>query len=130
MVGPKFQDKIIEVLSIDNNLKNLENKNLIFATRNGFVKRTKINLYRIIQECLQIINKYANAVTFSVKLKKEENNLILEIIDDGIGFNINKAKKGIGLQNIRSRTQECNGTVEINSKMGEGTIIKVAIALG
>ena len=91
---------------------------------------TKINLYRIIQECLQNINKYANADTITVKLKKEENNLILEIIDDGIGFNINKAKKGIGLQNIRSRTQECNGTVEINSKMGEGTIIKVAIALG
>ena len=91
---------------------------------------TKINLYRIIQECLQNINKYANADTITVKLKKEENNLILEIIDDGIGFNINKAKKGIGLQNIRSRTQECNGTVEINSKMGEGTIIKVTIALG
>ena len=91
---------------------------------------TKINLYRIIQECLQNINKYANANTITIKLKKEENNLILEIVDDGIGFNGNKAKKGIGLQNIRSRAQECNGTAEINSKLGEGTTIKVAIALG
>ena len=91
---------------------------------------TKINLYRIIQECLQNINKYANANTITIKLKKEENNLILEIVDDGIGFNGNKAKKVIGLQNIRSRAQECNGTAEINSKLGEGTTIKVAIALG
>ena len=91
---------------------------------------TKINLYRIIQESLQNINKYANADTISVKLKKEASNLILEIIDDGIGFNVNRAKKGIGLQNIRSRAKECNGTVEINSKISEGTVIKVAIVLG
>ena len=90
---------------------------------------TKINLYRIIQECLQNINKYANADTINIKFKKEENNLVLEIIDDGIGFNVNRSKKGIGLQNIRSRAHECNGTVEINSKMGEGTIIAVKIAL-
>lgn len=90
---------------------------------------TKINLYRIIQECLQNINKYANADTINIKFKKAENNLVLEIIDDGIGFNVNRSKKGIGLQNIRSRTHECNGTVEINSKMGEGTIIAVKIAL-
>ena len=90
---------------------------------------TKINLYRIIQECLQNINKYANADTITIKFKKAENNLVLEIIDDGIGFNVNRSKKGIGLQNIRSRAHECNGTVEINSKMGEGTIIAVKIAL-
>ena len=90
---------------------------------------TKINLYRIIQECLQNINKYANADTITIKFKKAENNLVLEIIDDGIGFNVNRSKKGIGLQNIRSRAHECNGTVEINSKMGEGTVIAVKIAL-
>ena len=90
---------------------------------------TKINLYRIIQECLQNINKYANADTITIKFKKAENNLVLEIIDDGIGFNVNRSKKGIGLQNIRSRAHECNGTVEINSKMGEGAVIAVKIAL-
>ena len=90
---------------------------------------TKINLYRIIQECLQNLNKYANADTITIKFKKAENNLVLEIIDDGIGFNVNRSKKGIGLQNIRSRAHECNGTVEINSKIGEGTIIAVKIAL-
>jgi signal transduction histidine kinase len=89
----------------------------------------KINLYRIIQESLQNCNKYANATTIKVEFKKQDANLILKISDNGIGFNINRAKKGIGLQNIKSRTNECNGTLEIKSLEGEGTSIIVTIPI-
>ena len=89
----------------------------------------KINLYRIIQEALQNSNKYANAANIKVDLKKRQNNLVLEISDDGNGFNPKKAKKGIGLQNILFRTNECRGQVEINSNRGEGTIITVTIPI-
>ncbi|WP_073367424.1 tetratricopeptide repeat-containing sensor histidine kinase [Flavobacterium fluvii] len=87
----------------------------------------KINLYRIIQESLQNINKYANANVVKVEFKKETDNLFLQISDDGIGFNVNRAKKGIGLQNMLSRINECRGTFEIKSKKGEGTIITVTV---
>ncbi|MFV8345666.1 tetratricopeptide repeat-containing sensor histidine kinase [Flavobacterium sp. ZB4P13] len=87
----------------------------------------KINLYRIIQESLQNINKYAEANTIKVELKKIEEDLFLTISDDGNGFDVNKSKKGIGLQNIQSRTIECNGTVDIKSKKGNGTIITIAV---
>jgi signal transduction histidine kinase len=89
----------------------------------------KINLYRIIQESLQNSNKYANASAIKVEFKKELDNLFLQISDDGIGFNVNKAKKGIGLQNMLSRINECNGTFEIKSKKGEGTIITVTVPI-
>lgn len=89
----------------------------------------KINLYRIIQESLQNINKYAEANTIKVELKKIEEDLFLTISDDGNGFDVNKSKKGIGLQNIESRTIECNGTVDIKSKKGNGTIITIAVPL-
>jgi signal transduction histidine kinase len=89
----------------------------------------KINLYRIIQESLQNINKYAQANTIKVEFKKELDNLFLQISDDGIGFNVNRAKKGIGLQNMLSRINECNGTFEIKSKRGEGTIITVTVPI-
>ena len=89
----------------------------------------KINLYRIIQESLQNINKYANANTIKVELKKKEDNLFLAISDDGIGFNVRKAKSGIGLQNIQSRTNECNGTVDIKSKNGEGTTVTILVPI-
>lgn len=89
----------------------------------------KINLYRIIQESLQNINKYANADIVRIEFKKETDNLFLQISDDGIGFNVNRAKKGIGLQNMISRINECKGTFEIKSKKGEGTIITVTVPI-
>jgi signal transduction histidine kinase len=89
----------------------------------------KINLYRIVQESLQNINKYAKASTIRVEFKKEMDNLFLQISDDGIGFNVNKAKKGIGLQNMFSRINECKGTFDIKSKKGEGTIITVTVPI-
>lgn len=89
----------------------------------------KINLYRIIQESLQNINKYANANTIKVELKKNGNDLFLSINDDGVGFNVNKAKRGIGIQNIQSRTNECNGIVDIKSNKGEGTTITITVPI-
>ncbi|NDP27704.1 MAG: tetratricopeptide repeat protein [Flavobacterium sp.] len=111
-----FKSKLVS--SIDSNIKWESMSNAI-----------KINLYRIIQESLQNINKYANADSIKVELKKEIDNLFLQISDDGIGFNVNRKKKGIGLQNMHSRINECNGTFEIKSKKGEGTMIIVTVPI-
>ncbi len=94
------------------------------------VNSVKINLYRIIQESLQNINKYANATTIKVELKKQEKNIILTIIDDGVGFNVNLKKKGIGLQNMISRAKECQGEFNVQSEKGKGTTITVSIPIG
>jgi len=85
----------------------------------------KINIYRIIQESLQNINKYAKAKNVSVNLLKDADNLHVSIIDDGIGFEVSKKSKGIGLQNISSRVATCKGTFEIKSKPGKGTTITI-----
>jgi signal transduction histidine kinase len=89
----------------------------------------KINLYRIVQEALQNCNKYSKASTIKVEFKNEVDYLFLIISDDGIGFNINRVKKGIGLQNIFYRTKECNGEVDIKSHKGEGTTIEIRIPI-
>ncbi|MFV8269234.1 ATP-binding protein [Flavobacterium sp. GT2N3] len=89
----------------------------------------KINLYRILQEVLQNVNKYATADNIKIELKKEEDRLILIMSDDGTGFNVKKAKKGIGLQNILFRTNECDGVVDIKSKKGEGTRITITVPI-
>lgn len=85
----------------------------------------KINIYRIIQEALQNTNKYAKATRIQVELKEEEGNLKLKITDNGIGFSLNKKSKGIGLQNMMTRSQECNGIFEVKSKKEKGTIITI-----
>ncbi|KAF2341350.1 tetratricopeptide repeat protein [Flavobacterium tistrianum] len=89
----------------------------------------KINLYRIVQEGLQNCNKYAKADIIKVEFKNENDNLVLTIEDDGIGFNTNKTKNGIGLNNIEYRATECKGTVTINSVKGEGTILTIKVPI-
>ncbi|WP_418264292.1 tetratricopeptide repeat-containing sensor histidine kinase [Flavobacterium faecale] len=89
----------------------------------------KINLFRIIQESLQNCNKYANASTITVAIRKIDGDLKLSIQDDGIGFNVNIKKKGIGLQNMISRVKECKGEFNVKSKNGEGTKITVTVPI-
>lgn len=85
----------------------------------------KINIYRIFQEALQNINKYAQAKHINAALTQEGNYIRLDIADDGLGFAVDKKSKGIGLQNMISRTNECKGTFDIQSKKGKGTVISI-----
>ena len=83
----------------------------------------KINFYRILQECFQNINKHANATQVFVTFEKSETSIILNIQDNGIGFNYFKKKKGIGLRNMIARTQDSNGTMNVDTNPGKGTTL-------
>jgi signal transduction histidine kinase len=89
----------------------------------------KINMYRILQEGLQNINKYANAKNITVEISGNAENVFLKIQDDGIGFDVHKKSKGFGMQNMISRTNDCNGIIDINSKKDEGTSILVTVPI-
>lgn len=86
----------------------------------------KINLYRIIQEAILNIHKYSRALNVEVKIQLSEDKILkLSIIDDGIGFDINAVKKGIGHSNIKERTNSLKGHLDIRSGIGKGTEIIV-----
>lgn len=85
----------------------------------------KLNIYRILQETFQNINKYASAKNITFEVRQIENNIQITIQDDGIGFNTNKASKGIGLKNIYSRAEEMDADVTITSKIDNGSITKL-----
>jgi signal transduction histidine kinase len=89
----------------------------------------KINIYRIIQEALQNIDKYAAANNVAISMNKLESNIIITIADDGVGFNTKNSKNGIGLQNMQKRTEECNGTFHIVSTPKTGTKISLVIPI-
>ena len=89
----------------------------------------KINMYRMLQEGLQNINKYANAKNSTVEIKADNEYIYLKIKDDGIGFDVNKKSKGIGVQNMISRTHECQGTIDIKSEKDNGTQIIITIPI-
>lgn len=89
----------------------------------------KMNIYRIIQETLNNINKHANATTISLQLYVKEGFLFLSIADDGVGFNVEKSKSGIGLKNIKSRVESINGKLKISSEINKGTKVFIKIKL-
>lgn len=89
----------------------------------------KINLFRILQEGLQNINKYAGANSINIEIKGDIDSISLSIEDDGIGFDVNKKSKGIGMQNMISRTHDCQGIIDINSKKGIGTKIVITVPI-
>jgi two-component system NarL family sensor kinase len=92
-------------------------------------EKIKVNLYRIIQEALQNIIKYASAKKISVTFLLNSNDLAVIIKDDGIGFNTKKKKKGIGIKNMTSRIEKLNGVFNIHSNPKEGTTIKIKIPI-
>ncbi|WP_395045534.1 sensor histidine kinase [Flavobacterium sp.] len=83
----------------------------------------KINIYRIVQEGFQNINKHANANNILVHLRKDKyGNLLFNVEDDGVGIDTDSKKNdGIGFKNIISRVQSCQGEIEIKSETGKGS---------
>lgn len=89
--------------------------------------KTKIHVYRMLQETMQNVYKHAQAKSIKISFQLKNDVILLTVEDDGIGFNTNKARKGIGLKNFHSRAQEIGGKVEIFSNPNQGTKVKIHI---
>ncbi|MBT8272324.1 MAG: tetratricopeptide repeat protein [Bacteroidia bacterium] len=95
----------------------------------GLSNKTKIHVYRMLQETMQNIYKHANANHIKISFQLKNNVILLMVEDDGDGFNTGKARKGIGIKNFESRASEIGGKVEIFSKIGHGTRVKIHVPL-
>lgn len=91
---------------------------------NAVDNMAKINFYRILQEGFQNINKYAAAKNVFVTFAKINSIIELKVQDDGVGFSYLKKKKGIGLNNMKTRMNSSGGTMEVTSELGKGTLLK------
>jgi two-component system sensor histidine kinase UhpB len=87
----------------------------------------QINLYRITQEQLKNIVKYAEAKRIEVVVTRTNGTISLRIFDNGIGFDVKTAKNGIGLSNIKKRADSLAGKFILNSSPGKGCEMIVEI---
>ena len=91
-------------------------------------KDKEIALYFISQEALNNILRHAHAKNVSITLKQTRQNVILQVNDDGRGFDSKHAdQSGLGLRNMRDRTIKMDGTIKIVSNPGKGTKISVVV---
>ena len=80
-------------------------------------------LYRVTQEALANIEKHAKARRVSIGLLSLPEVFQLIIMDDGVGFDTSEISHGRGLQNIRTRIEECNGSFQMKSQPNCGTTL-------
>lgn len=93
-------------------------------------EQVEVTFYRILQEAINNITKYAKATQVDVQLKEYEDIYMLTIEDNGIGFDAKMVKEndsGLGFRSMRNRVEAINGILEIDSRIGKGTSILVEI---
>ncbi len=88
-------------------------------------------LFRIFQESLTNVLRHSNATAINTSLYLTNGQLILNITDNGVGFNADEIenKKTLGLLGMKERTLMMGGTYEINSKAGEGATVTIKVPL-
>lgn len=105
--GTKFYCRISDHLSIDEELK--------------------LNIYRIVQEQVNNILKYAEATQATISINQYHGHVYVSIIDNGNGFDPLIKRKGIGISNIINRIDSYNGEVIIDSGPGKGCKLEIKI---
>jgi signal transduction histidine kinase len=96
-----------------------------------FPPGTQEAIFRIAQEALANIARHARAQNVKLKLCPDSKNewMLFLIEDDGQGFNPANIKEGMGMTNIRTRTREMGGQVDLRSEPGGGARLSVRIPL-
>ncbi|SNR14312.1 sensor histidine kinase [Tenacibaculum jejuense] len=85
-----------------------------------------IILFRILQEFFSNTIKHAKGTKLEVSLSFEPEKLTIQAIDDGIGFNMEEIqKKGIGLENMKTRAKLINAEINLESKPNNGTELNI-----
>lgn len=87
----------------------------------GMIQRK--NIYLFFKESFNNAIKYSNATSINIQANLKDRMIQLEIMDNGIGFEVHSPKQGNGLVNMRKRAAQLNGEVRIVSEMGKGTSI-------
>ncbi|MFD1466329.1 sensor histidine kinase [Lapidilactobacillus mulanensis] len=89
------------------------------------------NLFRIVQELLSNTLRHANADQMQVFLKQVKQTVVLRVVDNGVGFDMQQQEKAgsYGLTNIKERAESVGGTVKIISFKNEGTSVEVRVPI-
>ncbi|WP_316431959.1 sensor histidine kinase [Leptolyngbya sp. NK1-12] len=96
------------------------------ASTSSEIDRT---LYRILQEALTNINKYAQATVIKIQLRTVDEFIQLTVTDNGVGFDLAQVAGGFGLQGMRERVAAFDGHLRIESAPSRGCQIQVELPL-
>jgi PAS domain S-box-containing protein len=119
----KFIENLKEVVSLQIHFQIDEN------VEQRLTNDQKHQLFRIFQEAWNNTTKYAQATRMFVIISCDSHLGRLELRDNGVGFDVNKIKSGVGLISVSKRVKAINGHYHIRSSKSQGTIIQVHFPL-
>jgi len=82
--------------------------------------KLKLAIYRIVQEQFNNILKYSKATQVSLSITNDDGKIVLNINDNGVGFDTSQKTTGVGLLNIKTRASLFNGEMKVISSAGNG----------
>jgi hypothetical protein len=86
-------------------------------------------MLRFAQEALANVARHARASHVTVRLQRDARQVTLSIADDGQGFDVRQAARGMGLSNMAARAAEAEATYTVKSAPGEGTTVSLLLEL-
>jgi len=89
----------------------------------------KIVIFRVIQEAMNNISKHSRATLIQLSLSKKEDKIELMIEDNGMGFDLETSKRGLGLTSMKERIEYAGGSFFIQSVSGKGTTIRAILPI-
>lgn len=131
--GDTFLSSLREYVAAFGRMSNLE---AVLSTDNGdepgcLPALTEVHLQRVIQEALTNVRRHASASKVEVRIASNGDGWAVRVIDDGVGFDTERAlgggNGGYGLQTMRERIESVGGRLSVRSKLGEGTQVAITV---
>lgn len=94
---------------------------------NTLTMQQRRDLFLIYKEAVNNAAKYAEASRVNIVFKMENGNIVLQVRDDGKGFEQKLVSSSSGLKNMQARAQAMGGTATITAAIGQGTVVAVSI---
>lgn len=134
MVMPRFaesslKDELTNLLSLYHHMDRKTNLSIEGVLENEIPALVKETLYRIAQEQLHNIDKYAQASKVNLQIRAYDGYISMRIEDNGVGFDTTRKRNGIGLTNVHNRAESYNGTALVLSEPGKGCQLLVEIPI-
>jgi two-component system, NarL family, sensor histidine kinase DevS len=102
---------VVTVVDVDGEVASL------LASRAG-------DVVQLVREALSNVSRHAEATTCRISFRQGEGGVVLEIDDDGRGFDTDTTSWGMGLHNLRERAESLGGVLEVHSTLGEGSTVR------
>jgi NarL family two-component system sensor histidine kinase LiaS len=110
-----------------------------WARQNGIVVDLKVNnassvplpgdetLFRVAQEALANVARHSKAHHVAVELTNKDDEIVLIVEDDGVGFDMRRVEKGVGLDSMRERLEAIGGQLSISSDNLRGARVMATV---